>query len=762
MPKPRQRTRRISLDTETTGLDFVRGVQPFLITTCSEDGLIQFWEWDVDPLTRRPEIPQEEDKRAIVELLDSADLIYLHNSKYDARALATIDIQLPWHKVRDSFVAGHLLASNHLHDLTSMCIEYLGEDISKYEDDVKGVVTTCRAICKKERREWKIAKEGDPDMPSIKKSSKRDEDKPWKADMWLPRALIKAGCTQYIPEHWSSVCSAYANADSEHTLVLGLEVEKLIRERGYWPHYMHRLQLMQVACEMESYGLTARGDYTESNIRTYEQSSAEASAELKCIAADYGHDLELAAGAALNDNMRDFFYGSIKQRCPHCEYEKRIKHWNGEPIPPSQAKPGEAELGEGCPKCARKGTLYRQSRYSQMVIDRQPNLDLPVIESVKTGNASLDKNAMQEYLTTLEGPALDFMRILTDKRKRDTDLSYMLSYQRFWVPVKGAHGYFRIHPFLNPFSTAHLRWTSYGPNLQNIGGQEDKCDECDGYGCDLCSGTGKSRVSVKHCFGPALGREWYSADYRSIERRIPPYECGEEKMIEVFERPNEPPYWGNLYCLTASILYADEYWPLINDEGRFRKEYPRLYKKAKFFDLAKQYGAGRRKGDLLSGISNSYDLVDNEFPKLSALQKSVLREAEKTGWIYTIPSRAIDPDRGYPLLASRTEDNYVLSTTPFNYHTSGTACECKNLGLLRCAQRCAEWRLEGFDAYIPLEVHDELLFDFPRGPKEDSNLWRAKELQALMEQSGEDLIPRIPTPVKLEYHSQTWAEGRPI
>ncbi len=733
----------------------MHGVQPFIVTTFNDEGQQQFWEWDVDPHTRFPTI-HEDDLRAIAALIEEAELIYMHNSKFDVRGLLSIGIELPWEKVRDSFVAGHLLASNHPHNLTDMCIEYLGEDISEFEDAVKGVVTVCRATCKKESRfrDWKIAREGDPDMPSIKKSSKRDEDKPWKADMWLPRALIKAGVSMFVPEHWHTCASEYANADSVSALHLGFCVEDHISERGLWDHYMHGLDVMRAACEMECTGVTVIGGYTQQNIAAYERASAEAEAELKCIAGEMGHDLELARGAALNDNMREFFYGSVRLRCPHCEYEERVKHWNG----------AEPEVGKGCPKCAKPGGLYKQSRYSQMELIHQPNLNLHVIESHKTGNATLDKNAMEEYIGTLEGDAQAFMRLLRDKRKRDTDLTYMRAYQRFWVPIRvtSCEGYYKIHPSLNPFNTDHKRWASNSPNLQNVGGQEDKCDECMGEGCEYCNGTGKTRLSLKNCFGPAPGREWYSMDYKSIEARLPAYESGEPKMVQVFERPNEPPYWGNLYLLNASVLYADEFWPIAGDEGRFRADHPRLYKRSKFFVLAKNYGAGRAKGDLLSGVCGSYDLVDREFPLLSALQERILREAQKTGWIYTMPSKAIDPERGYPLLASRTQDNYVLSTTPFNYHISGTACECKNVALWRCLQKCWEWQQEGFDARIPLEVHDELLFDFPRGPKEDSNQWRAEELRAIMERSGPDLIPSIPTPVKVEYHARTWAEGRAV
>jgi DNA polymerase I-like protein with 3'-5' exonuclease and polymerase domains len=101
----------------------------------------------------------------------------------------------------------------------------------------------------------------------------------------------------------------------------------------------------------------------------------------------------------------------------------------------------------------------------------------------------------------------------------------------------------------------------------------------------------------------------------------------------------------------------------------------------------------------------------------------------------------------------------VLSTSPFNYHISGTACWAKNTALIRCSDQCTKWREEGFDAHVVLEVHDELLFDFPRGNSIDTNKDKAMLLKHLMEQSGEDLIPRVPTPVSVDYCKESWAEG---
>jgi hypothetical protein len=370
-------------------------------------------------------------------------------------------------------------------------------------------------------------------------------------------------------------------------------------------------------------------------------------------------------------------------------------------------------------------------------------LNIPVVTNSRTGNPTLDAETLRDYLTTLDdGPALEFVSILLDKRAHDTALTFMRAYQRYWLPVGNVPGYYRIHPSLNPCGTDHLRWASNSPNLQNVAGESKE-------------------ISNRACFGPLPGREWWRMDYKSIENRLPAYESGEEQMVELFERPKDPPFYGSYYLLNASITCPDLFWPLAEREGAFKREQPLAYKHVKFGTLAMQYGCGEAKADKLYRMPGAYRLLKDKLPKLAALQTKYLLMAERLGYVETLPDRTVDPERGYPVLASRTEDGRVLSTTPFNYHISGTACWAKNTALVRCIDQCAKWRAEGFDAHVVLEVHDELLFDFPRGKTWEENYPRALVLKGLMEQSGANLIPAIPTPVSVEYHDHSWAEGRP-
>jgi DNA polymerase I-like protein with 3'-5' exonuclease and polymerase domains len=85
--------------------------------------------------------------------------------------------------------------------------------------------------------------------------------------------------------------------------------------------------------------------------------------------------------------------------------------------------------------------------------------------------------------------------------------------------------------------------------------------------------------------------------------------------------------------------------------------------------------------------------------------------------------------------------------------------------------RCQEY-LDKYNAtqrphnhiYMIAQIHDELLFDFPKVEQKqfavDSNRAIVLKLKQLMEQGGDDI--GIPTPVNVEYHSVCWAEGEAI
>lgn len=683
MPIPKQKTKkRISLDTETTGLDLRHGAKPFLVTTCDEKGQVTYWEWDVDPLTRQPKIP-ETDVREIRALLAEAETIAMQNGKFDVLALRQIGIvEFPWGKVFDTLIAGHLLASNQPHDLTTMALVYLGVNISQYEQELDEACKEARRIAKSKYPNWRIAKEGLPEMPSAK-------EKTHKMDMWLPRAIAKA--EGYLPSHpWYTICADYANMDSQVTLPLANAMLEQVRGRNLEAIANFRHKLLPVVSSMEIVGLTVNGDHVDELQEHYTEDAATSGRICTNIAKSYGYELQLPK-SGVNNSLKDFLYNGL-------------------------------ELEE---------------QYSK-----------------KTKNPTLDKEAMKHYLETLplRSKPLKFIEHLMSKRQRETAIAYMEGYRRFWTAEQGLDNFFRLFPFLNPTGTDTLRFSSQNPNSQNFSKQ-------------IFEEGGKS---LRYCLGPKPGRVWYSADAENIELRLPAYEAGEKAMVDLFERPDEAPYFGSNHSLVCHILYPKEFEQCLKEGVTFKDRYKAtLYQWVKNGNFAIQYGAQEQSGtaDRAYHYPGAQKIIQKRLGKINELNQYWIDFANEKGYIETIPDSSVDPERGYPLLCTRSSWGKILPTVPLSYHVQGSAMWWMSKAMVRCYEyleslnrRFCYSSGEGY--HIIAQIHDELVFDFPKiieSDGEDQNLPIIRRCKELMEQGGKDY--GIPTPVSVEIHENNYGEG---
>jgi DNA polymerase I-like protein with 3'-5' exonuclease and polymerase domains len=680
----------IAVDTETTGVDFYHGAMPFFVTTCDEEGEQTFWEWEVDPLTRKPLIPEFDRTEGVGSVLftGESDLVG-QNIKFDVAALRTIlDFSdWPWDRTHDTLLAAHLLASNRPKDLTSLVLMYLGEDIEPYEKALEEVVQKARRVARREFPTWRIARKDDPSMPSAK-------DRTWKYDCWLPRALLKAGYEPEESEHdWATVLRDYSNTDSAYTLAVWKVMEAEMERRGLREFYEERRKLPRIVHGMERRGLTGSKQRLERNYKVYREESKERARICVSIAASKGYELELPKGA-VNNSLRKCIYEVLK-------------------IPP----------------------VY-----------------VGVSKTKKTNNPTLDsKNAIPYYLDTLPANSRErlFIKALSEKRARDTALAYMEGYRSFWL-LNGDGDTFVLHPSLNMTGTDTLRFSSSSPNEQNISKREG--------------------FNLRVCFGPAPGREWWSLDAKNIELRIPAYEAEEEEMIALFERPDDPPYYGSNHLLIAHTLWPAEFEACRGEDGGldgriFKKKYAAtLYQWTKNGNFAVQYGAIERKG-MMGTADRAYHQqgaqakVKARLRKSAALNDKYIQFAMKNGYVETLPDRTVNPSKGYPLLCTRTDEGRIMPTVPLNFHVQGTAMWWTARAMVKVQEQLDKWRSEtGFDGHITMQVHDEIVVDLPF-KEEKGNLPRIRVIQKLMESCGRDLIPAIPTPVGCEYHPVSWDEG---
>lgn len=727
----------VALDTETGGKDNHHHCCLFFVTTCDEEEQQRWWEWPVDPLTRAPFIPEEEAEQ-IKEVIAGADVLVGQNIKYDAGVLKiALDIDWPWEKTECTLTAGHLLASNQKHDLTALAMDYLGVDIKPFEDALEDAVKACRRLVQQQRLraarggakgplvDWRIAEEGMAEMPSAKNAAGKkaaEGSGTWRADYWLPRAMAEA---QGLP---------MPDDNCEHEWITAAGPSKC----------------RCVHCHGHNWWTVLR-DY----------SNADSAATIKVWQAMEEQLHRRGLWAIYRERMRvipicsQMELRGITYSRPHaCElaerYEADIEAAKERCLSIASSRNYELELPKG-------GTNGSLSRFVFDVL-RLP----PIKHGEKSGAPSLDKETLAHWIATLDGEEQEFVRSLSTIREKGTALTYLAGYERYAMPVEAEEaGWCVLHPWVNPTGSDTLRFSFSNPNSANI----KKGEVQDG-------------ASLRYCFGPMPGREWWSVDAKNIELRIPAYESGEAELIALFERESEPPYYGSQHLLNFSVVYADIWERELREVGldkvgpHCKKKYTTTwYQYVKNGDFKLQYGgadadsAFRRKG--------ATALLKSRFDKLEALNQKYIRQANQMGYVETIPDRRVDPTKGYPLAIGRGGYGGVKPTLPLNYHTQSTAMWWTQMAMINCEAQLAEWRRKGFDGWIALQVHDELVFDLPAGgdPRNDlcptrkdgmklfrtTNLWRVRRLQEIMAQGGERI--GVPTPTGCEYHSKTWGEG---
>lgn len=765
----------ISLDTETTGVDLRHGARPFFVTTCTGSGEHKFWPWEVDPLTRQVQVP-DGDLQELADYLfasgpagpigdyESPDGgLILQNAKFDFAALAAAgfwdlyDVDEVWRAVQDTLTAGHVLESNRPHNLTDMAVRWLGINIQPYEDRLKEACQEARRYCRSHLPDWRIAKDGLPEMPSAKAEA-------WKYDLWLPRALARELghpepsnycehvwgdtlkdqdpliCTKCNGHRWWILCAEYSNADSAVTVELWKVQRAELYRRGLWEIYREQIKVLPVVYRMEQYRVTMSRSRTARIEAEFRVGSAEAGRTMTEIAQGYEYELELPANG-INNSLRRFCFGYAKARCNTCGSEQEItRHAAAYLIRSEKAR---------CTICAQEGKDGRP------IVEDRPYLDLPQIHNpkAKTAAPTLNKGAIDYYLGALD-PTSDqhrFIQALRDKRSRDTALAYIESYRKFWrrVETDRTKDTLAVYPTLNPTGTATLRFTSSNPNEQQI--------------------SKKEGFNLRECFGPAPGREWYSFDYENIELRIPAYKSGQKEFIDLFERSDEPPYYGSNHLLIAHLLFPREFEQCLRDGVSFKERYKAtLYQRVKNGNFAVQYGAvdradGQGTADRTYGLAGAQAKIKARFAKQEAYNQACIRFAQKHGYVETLPDKTVNPHKGYPLLCTRTDYNEILPTVPLNYVVQGTAMWCTRKAMIRVDEFFSRLnRGEKFAGrtwpggyYLIMQVHDELDVDMPKGKTPSYNLPIAREIRRLMELSGDDI--GIPLRVGIGYHPISWA-----
>lgn len=295
-------------------------------------------------------------------------------------------------------------------------------------------------------------------------------------------------------------------------------------------------------------------------------------------------------------------------------------------------------------------------------------------------------------------------------KKYDKGIEYLASYLK--KEVRG-----RLYPSLNPNGTGTTRLSSSDPNGQNIGKGDLN---------DTLKELIHESVSLKNVFSPEDGYEWYSSDYVQLQLVIFAIVTGDAKMKQAVERGDD-----------FHDFMAREAFGLTHTDS-VSKDQRRVGKAINFGYI---FGASEAKVDATADRKGLYQQLKYLFPLASSFIKFNMSKARRDGYIVTA--------NGYKLYVP-----YDKPHAATNYIIQGTEGEIVKEALY---QSIVYLNANCPDASIVLTVHDEILYEFPRGQGQH----HMPRLIEIMIEAGANLATPIPLRVDTKYipHGVSWNEG---
>ena len=338
---------------------------------------------------------------------------------------------------------------------------------------------------------------------------------------------------------------------------------------------------------------------------------------------------------------------------------------------------------------------------------------LPVVKRTKTG-PSTDAEVLEELAPLHELPAK-----LLQHRKYSKLKSTYVDALPFLVDPRTN----RIHTTFNQTVTATGRLSSSDPNLQNI---------------PIRTAEGQQ---IRSAFRPAeKGWHFLAADYSQIELRILAHLSGDTAMLAAFRNEED------IHTRTAAAVFEVESEEVTSEMRRTAKavNFGILYGQSAF-GLAKALGISQPE---------AAEFIAAYFEKFSGASQfidEVLDRCRVERGVATMLGRrrAIDGVRDHE--GRRGAGGvFALSLperTAVNTVVQGSAADLIKLAMLKVAQRLVSDKLSSF---LVLQIHDELLFEYPNAESEP--------LQSLVvHEMGNAMNLEVPLEVSVQTGA-TWAD----
>lgn len=274
----------------------------------------------------------------------------------------------------------------------------------------------------------------------------------------------------------------------------------------------------------------------------------------------------------------------------------------------------------------------------------------------------------------------------------------------------------RIHCNFNQSVAATGRLSSQDPNLQNI---------------PIRTELGKK---IRAAFRPQKqGWSFLSADYSQIELRLLAHLSGDPMLIDAFIHKED------VHRRTAASILGI---PL--DQVTSQQRYQA---KAVNFGVIygqQAFGLSKELGIDFKDAAKFIELYFNRYKRVKEYIEERKIEARQTGKAVTMTGR----ERAIPEITSKNGMlRSVAERLAVNTPLQGTSADLIKLAMLEVDRKLAQ---EGLRGYMILQIHDELLFEFPDE--------EAEALQRLVKKAMEGVWKlKVPLEVNLTI-GKNWAE----
>jgi DNA polymerase-1 len=301
------------------------------------------------------------------------------------------------------------------------------------------------------------------------------------------------------------------------------------------------------------------------------------------------------------------------------------------------------------------------------------DLEMTSGRKTSTGRISTSKAVLEELAQTFELP-----RMIIDYRELDKLKSVYTDALPHQIAADG-----RIHCLLNQTVAATGRLSSSDPNLQNI---------------PIRTELGRR---IRRSFVAEKGYKIISADYSQLELRLLAHITQDPVMLEAFQNGED------IHDRTARLVFGAKTDEELKEARRF----------AKIVNFAIAYaiepwGLSQRVGISRPEAKKVIEDYYNTYKGVRRYMEEVPLRAREHGYVRSIYGRM----RPLPGISDRNANiRKAAEREAINMPIQGTASDIVKIAMLRVDE---EFKREGLDARLLMQVHDELLVETPTADAE--------------------------------------------